>query len=151
MDSKQGRCILDEYSTLVTELHVIETTVKSFLTRSKAFEKKLKKTMEHYNKLIIKKKKPQKSNLNRKKSGINKESPISNEMCIFMKVPQGTFMARTSVTTAINKYIKECGLQKLDNKRIIVLDATLATLLKLAKDTEITFFDLPRYMNFHFT
>ena len=68
-----------------------------------------------------------------------------------MKVPQGTFMARTSVTTAINKYIKECGLQKLDNKRIIVLDATLATLLKLAKDTEITFFDLPRYMNFHFT
>ena len=50
----------------------------------------------------------------------------------------------------INKYIKDNKLQNPDNRRQIIPNTELRNLLKIPEGEEITFFDLPRYMNLHF-
>lgn len=141
--------LLDEHVAILAELNTIEKTVKTMQTKSKQYQKKLKKVLLHYDKLV-KKKKNKHINSDRIKSGINKESPISNELCRFLKISDGSLIARTMATTAINTYIKTNKLQQEDNKRKICLDENLANLFKLPVGQEITFFDLPKYMNHHF-
>ena len=141
--------LAEDLTALINTISDIDTQVKQSMHEAKQFSKKLKKLTEHYDKLM-KKKKAKGNGSNRIKSGINKESPISKEMCDFLKVREGSLVARTEVTTAINKYIKANDLQKPENRRLIVLDKVLSKLLKLEEKIEITFFDLPKYMNFHF-
>jgi chromatin remodeling complex protein RSC6 len=64
--------------------------------------------------------------------------------------PVGTEMARTEVTRDINKYIRTNNLQDKENGRKINPDAKLASLLKLKKNDELTYFNLQRYMSPHF-
>jgi chromatin remodeling complex protein RSC6 len=59
-------------------------------------------------------------------------------------------MARTEVTREINVYIRANKLQDVNNGRKINPDKKLATLLKLNKDDELTYFNLQRYMSSHF-
>ena len=59
-------------------------------------------------------------------------------------------MARTDVSKEINAYIRSNGLQDKANGRKINADSKLATLLKLSKDDELTYFNLQRYMKHHF-
>ena len=99
---------------------------------------------------IVKKKKKSKQQNNRTRSGINKESKVTDELCDFLNVLHGTLLARTTVTTMINKYIKDNKLQNPENKRKIIPNQELRELLKIPEGEEITFFDLPRYMNLHF-
>jgi chromatin remodeling complex protein RSC6 len=59
-------------------------------------------------------------------------------------------MARTEVTREINTYIRAHNLQDKENGRKINPDTKLATLLKLKKSDELTYFNLQRYMSPHF-
>jgi upstream activation factor subunit UAF30 len=59
-------------------------------------------------------------------------------------------MARTAVTRDINSYIRANNLQDSDNGRKINPDTKLASLLKLTKEDELTYFNLQRYMSPHF-
>ena len=59
-------------------------------------------------------------------------------------------MARTDVTREINTYIRAHKLQDKDNGRKIIPDTKLATLLKLKKTDELTYFNLQKYMSPHF-
>jgi hypothetical protein len=59
-------------------------------------------------------------------------------------------MARTDVTREINKYIRAHDLQDKTNGRKIIPDAKLASLLKLKKTDELTYFNLQKYMSPHF-
>jgi upstream activation factor subunit UAF30 len=59
-------------------------------------------------------------------------------------------MARTEVSSAIDKYIKAHGLQDKANGRIIVPDAKLLALLKIGTGDELSYFNLQRYIKPHF-
>ena len=87
---------------------------------------------------------------NRAPSGFVKPTKISDELAKFLEKPSGTEMARTEVTRDINKYIRTHNLQDKDNGRKIIPDSKLATLLKLKKSDELTYFNLQRYMSPHF-
>ena len=58
-------------------------------------------------------------------------------------------MARTEITRAINKYIRENGLQDIKNKRNINPDEKLSMLFKLTPDDELTYFNIQRYLSPH--
>jgi len=77
-------------------------------------------------------------------------SRISDELASFLAKPSGTEMARTEVTRDINKYIREHNLQDKANGRQINPDSKLASLLKVAKNDVLTYFNLQRYMSPHF-
>ena len=59
-------------------------------------------------------------------------------------------MARTTVTSKIIKYIKDNELQDPKNKKVILLDNKLESLLK-SDGNEITFFNLQTYMSKHYS
>ena len=83
-------------------------------------------------------------------SGFAKPSPISTELCNFLGKPDGTEMARTEVTRLLTVYIKEHSLQDPSNKRIIVPDERLTSLLQVDANAELTYFNLQKYMKRHF-
>ena len=87
---------------------------------------------------------------NRAPSGFVKPTRISDELAKFLEKPSGSEMARTEVTRDINKYIRTHNLQDKENGRKINPDSKLATLLKLKKSDELTYFNLQRYMSPHF-
>jgi chromatin remodeling complex protein RSC6 len=87
---------------------------------------------------------------NRSPSGFVKPTRISDELASFLGKEVGTEMARTAVTRDINAYIRANSLQDTDNGRKINPDSKLATLLKLTKEDELTYFNLQRYMSPHF-
>jgi upstream activation factor subunit UAF30 len=87
---------------------------------------------------------------NRAPSGFVKPTRISDELAKFLEKPSGSEMARTEVTREINTYIRAHNLQDKENGRKINPDTKLATLLKLKKSDELTYFNLQRYMSPHF-
>lgn len=88
---------------------------------------------------------------NRQPSGFVKPTKISDELAKFLEKPVGTEMARTDVTREINTYIRAHKLQDASNGRKIIPDAKLASLLKLKKTDELTYFNLQKYMSPHFS
>lgn len=106
-------------------------------------------------KKLIKKLKPQKNKKvlkpDRKPHGFAVPSVVSEELCHFMKVVPGTLVSRTNVTKQLTHYISENKLQNVDNKRQILPDAVLSSLLgDAAKDAYLTHFTIQKYMNHHF-
>jgi chromatin remodeling complex protein RSC6 len=87
---------------------------------------------------------------NRAPSGFVKPTKISDELASFLGKEKGTEMARTDVTREINTYIRANKLQDSQNGRKINPDTKLATLLKLKKTDELTYFNLQKYMSPHF-
>jgi upstream activation factor subunit UAF30 len=83
-------------------------------------------------------------------SGFAKPTLISDELCAFLGKPVGTEMARTEVTKSITAYIKEHSLQHSENKRHIKPDTALKALLNVDDSTELTYFNLQKYMKVHF-
>lgn len=95
--------------------------LKSLLKRAAEIQK-------HVLKFSTSKKNHRKSNPN-VESGILKAVPITVEMAKFMKVPADTLVSRVDGMKAIHAYIKEKELQRPDNKKFILPDKRLATLL----------------------
>ena len=121
------------WNTLRSEFRLLERqTVRELKNAQKASQKKKRKTG------------------NRAPSGFVKPTLISNELAGFLGKPEGSEMARTEVTREINKYIRTNNLQDKENGRKINPDSKLATLLKLKKTDELTYFNLQRYMSPHF-
>ena len=83
-------------------------------------------------------------------SGFAKPALISPELCSFLGKPEGTEMARTEVTKHLTTYIKEHNLQDSENKRKIVPDAALKKLLNVDDSSELTYFNLQKFMKVHF-
>jgi len=83
-------------------------------------------------------------------SGFAKPGFISSELCDFLKVDHDTQLARTDVTKKITQYIKENNLQDPLNKRRLLLDKSLTTLLKPSEGQEVTYFNLQSFMKKHY-
>lgn len=86
-------------------------------------------------------------------SGFTKPVKLSDALCAFMGVEPGTALPRTSVTKFINEYIKTNNLQNPANKRHIIPDARLKSILDLSgrEDAEVTYFNMQTFIKHHFT
>jgi len=133
-----------EFLAKLQQLSVMISTLKS---EYRALEKKWSREVKTAQKVSSKRKRKAG---NRAPSGFVKPTKISDELAKFLEKPTGTEMARTEVTRDINKYIRTHNLQDKDNGRKINPDTKLATLLKLKKTDELTYFNLQRYMSPHF-
>lgn len=85
-------------------------------------------------------------------SGIAKPSKISPELAGFLKVDPTAELARTDVIRQIAGYIKTNNLENPSNRREIIPDKDLSSLLGIEKGhkDKITYFNLQRYMKPHF-
>ena len=133
-----------EFIAKLQQLSVMISTLKS---EYRALEKKWSREVKSAQKVSSKRKRKAG---NRAPSGFVKPNKISDELASFLGKEKGTEMARTEVTRDINKYIRTNNLQDKENGRKINPDNKLATLLKLKKTDELTYFNLQRYMSPHF-
>ena len=79
-------------------------------------------------------------------SGFATPTKISNELCAFMGLQNGTEVARTEVTKYLSKYIKDHSLQDEKNRRVILPDKKLGKLLNVSKTDSVTYFNIQKYM-----
>jgi chromatin remodeling complex protein RSC6 len=134
--------VLERLQRFATELKdtvlLVKTLQKEFQKVQKSSVKKTKKTSQ------VASTKP------RTPSGFAKPTKLSDELCGFLGVPSGSQMARTEVTRVINEYIKKNSLQDTADKRTIVPDSKLLTILKLGEGDKLTYFNLQTYIKHHF-
>lgn len=146
---------LDELSTTKNNFDEILNTLSSFKSQITMLSNQVRALQKNVNKQMrVLEREAKKNRLkgNRKPSGFAVPSKISNQLCNFMKKPEGSEAARTEVTRYIIQYIKENNLQNPNNKKEINPDKALGSLLgykKSSKDT-VTYFNIQRYMNKHF-
>jgi len=102
-------------------------------------------------KLLSKQQKQKKTKTDNKPHGFAIPSKVSNELCAFMGKEPGTLIARTEVTKKLTEYINTHQLKNPENKRQILPDAVLTSLLGgELKDVFLTHFTIQKYMNPHF-
>jgi len=130
----------------IAKLQQIGGLIASLKTEYRTLEKAWSKELRTSQKTNKKKKRSG----NRAPSGFVKPTKISSELASFLEKPEGTEMARTTVTREINAYIRTNLLQDKSNGRKIIPDAKLAALLKLGKTDELTYFNLQKFMSPHF-
>jgi upstream activation factor subunit UAF30 len=131
----------------LTKLQSLGVFISALKTEYRALEKKWTHELKVAQKQSSKRKRKAG---NRAPSGFVKPTKISDELASFLGKEMGTEMARTDVTREINAYIRAHKLQDKDNGRKINPDSKLATLLKLKKTDELTYFNLQKYMSPHF-
>jgi chromatin remodeling complex protein RSC6 len=98
------------------------------------------------------KKKKQKLNSDGTKplNGFSKPGQVSDKLRKFMGLDSEQLVARVEVTKFITKYCQENGLQNEKDKRILLPDSALQDLLNVGTDVELTYFNLQKYLKFHF-
>lgn len=131
----------------VGKLNALSAMINSLKSEFRSLQKKYEREVKTAQKTSSKNKR---KTGNRKPSGFTKPSKISDELATFLGKEKGVEMARTDVTREITAYIRGHNLQDKENGRKINPDAKLASLLKLKKNEELTYFNLQRYMSPHF-
>lgn len=140
--------LINEQSLEFTaKLQQVSALLSSLKSDFRAIEKKWSRELKAAQKQSSKRKRKAGT---RAPSGFVKPTRISDELSTFLAKPVGSEMARTEVTREINKYIRTHNLQDKENGRKINPDAKLASLLKLKKSDELTYFNLQKYMSPHF-
>ena len=139
--------LADQSVEFLAKLQQLGALISSLKTEYRSLEKKWTREVKTAQKQSSKRKRKAG---NRAPSGFVKPTKISDELASFLGKDKGSEMARTDVTREINTYIRAHKLQDKDNGRKINPDSKLATLLKLKKTDELTYFNLQKYMSPHF-
>ena len=137
----------DLFSDFYSKLQVFSTNFAGLKSDFRLLQKTVSRELRVAKKLNSKRSRKMGK---RSPSGFTVPTPVSLELATFLGKPMGTSMARTDVTKEINNYIRANSLQDKTNGRKIIPDAKLATLLKVGKTDELTYFNLQRYMSPHF-
>ena len=139
--------ISHSWSTFTEKLQSLSQLLNSLKSDFKALEKRSTRELKLAQKTNNKRKNKKGT---RNPSGFVKPTRMSAQLAAFLGKEEGSEMARTEVTREINKYIRAHNLQDPANGRKINPDNALATLLKVGKDDELTYFNLQKYMSPHF-
>jgi chromatin remodeling complex protein RSC6 len=139
---------LDKLEMLIKEQSDTIANMKELYESMKTKQKNLMKVLE---KVKHKMTRPSKPKQNRKPCGFARPTPVSKDMCEFLKVKEGTEVSRTTVTRALIDYIKENKLQQTENKKQINPDETLYKLFgEEARSQTLTYFTMQKFVNHHF-
>ena len=135
---------LTEFGAKLQQVSALQASLKA---EFKALEKTITKNEKTALKNSHKKKK---ASGNRAPSGFVKPTLITDELATFLGKSHGTKLARTEVSKELHKYIREHNLQNTANGRRIVPDEKLSALLKLKEGDDLTYFNLQKFLKYHF-
>lgn len=141
---------VDKFLVIVETLYKFQNDIKDMLTVVKTLHKDYSRMV----KTTSKKSKKGGGNADgtkRQPSGFAKPTLLSDQLCDFLGVAHNTSLARTEVTRMINEYIKTHKLQDPKDKRKIVPDAKLQSILKIDESVVLSYFNLQSHLKGHFT
>lgn len=169
--------LVKEFSEICEDVNLVKNSLNDLMTKLKLYKKKIEKLTKDKEKDKSKSKPKSKSKnaeedntetenvdeevkKTRKSkktkpvveppSGITKPSLISDELAKFLDKPSGTEMTRADVTKELYKYINLNGLQNQSEKVKININQTLADLLGIEINQEVTYFNIQSLMNKHY-
>jgi chromatin remodeling complex protein RSC6 len=137
----------DKFAQILDKLQSFVNDAKEMTVLVKAMQKEHQKLQKQTTKKI---KKTGGEVSKRSPSGFAKPTKLSDDLCNFLGEPVGSSMARTIVTKHINEYIKKHSLQDQSDKRHIIPDAKLKSILSISEGDKLTYFNLQTYIKQHF-
>ena len=135
------------FNKLINQFQDIQNAMKTLHSNLKVLQKEILRERKESKKKESKIKK--KSDKKKSPSGFAKPSPVSSELASFLGLSPSEQIARTDVTSKVIAYVKTNNLQNPENKKQIVPDAKLGSILKSGTDV-VTFFNLQTYLKKHF-
>jgi TolA-binding protein len=132
------------FDSLHQDLNGFKSQITEMQSKVRLLEKTIKKDLKN-----SEKKKPVISK-GALESGFAKPGQVTDELCVFMQKPLGSEIARTEATEYIIQYIRTHKLQDMKNRKKIIPNEALLQLLATPA-TELTYFNLQKYLNVHFT
>lgn len=132
----------EQFTQLRTRFNELRTAFTEYNSNLTAFDKLATRTV----KALQKGRRRRATNGEYTPSGFNKPSPISTELAAFLNKPADIQMSRTEVTRALSAYIKQHNLQNPENRKFIVPDAPLASLLRISRDDSLSYFNLQKHL-----
>lgn len=141
---------VDRYQTVLDKLQSFVNDAKELIVVVKTLQKEHTKLQKLSSKKVKKTAVASGDVAKRSPSGFAKPTKLSDDLCTFLGVENGSFMARTLVTKHINEYIKKNNLQDANDKRNIMPDAKLKTILSSVEGDKLTYFNLQTFIKQHF-
>lgn len=138
---------VDKYATVLEKLQSFATEIKELITVVKTMQKEHNKLKQQKG---SRKAKKAGGDTKRAPSGFAKPTALSDTLCEFLGVPQGSSLARTEVTRIINQYVKTNNLQDQTDKRRINADDKLKSIMSMQEGDKLTYFNLQSYIKHHF-
>ena len=139
--------IAEKFSSLMSTLATLKTAITGVQNEVRALETAVNKSHRSFKREVAKNKKDRTA---RSPSGFAKPTAVSPNLCKFMNKEEGSTVARTEVTQFLINYIRENKLQNEENKKEIIPNQELQTLLGLEEGATVRYFDLQKHMNQHF-
>jgi chromatin remodeling complex protein RSC6 len=141
--------VQDDVKAMLTQANTLRETVGALVAELKRVEKRVARLQTEADKRRRKSKKPVEGEevKPRKPSIFELPTPLSNDLCSFLGVSNGSKESRSNVTKAITSYVKQHDLK---NKHTIAPDAKLKSLLGVKDGEVLTYFNLQRYLNRHY-
>ena len=141
--------VQDDVKAMLTQASTVRETVGVLVSELKRLEKRVAKLQKEADKRRRKTKKPVEGEevVPRKPSIFEVPTGLSNELCSFLGLSNGSKESRSNVTKAITTYVKDHNLK---NKHNITPDAKLKSLLGVKDGEVLTYFNLQRYLNRHY-
>lgn len=136
----------------VSPVAEINALLSSLVATVKDVQSKLKVLSKDYDRMkkTVEKAERRRANARSSPSGFAKPIKLSEEICKFLEIPEGSELSRTEVTRRLTQYIKTNNLNNPENRRIILPDAKLRQILALKGDEEVSYFTIQHYLNHHF-
>ena len=138
--------VTQQFTNIINNLNIFKTQIIGLQQNIKQVEKSVKKQLKDLKKTIVK----NKNKGNKQPSGFAKPCKVSKELCEFMNKSEGSEIARTEVTKYLIEYVKVNNLVNINNKKFILPDNKLKTLLGIEEGQDLTYFNIQKYMNKHF-
>ncbi len=141
--------VQDDVKAMLVQAAAVRETTGALVAELKRLEKRVAKLQKEADKRRRKSKKPVEGEevKPRKPSIFELPTPLSNDLCSFLALSNGSKESRSNVTKAITTYVK---LHNLKNKHTITPDAKLKSLLGVKDGEVLTYFNLQRYLNPHY-
>lgn len=124
-------------------------TLESIQSSLLSLEKAIKALQRETHKIRQKLEDPtgEKAKARSENNSFKKPQQISDQLRAFLKLADGELVSRSDVTKRIFAYAKE---NKLNNGKVINLDATLKDLLKPMDGQDVTVTNLQKFINHHY-
>ena len=136
----------DKFVEILETLQSFQNNLKELVSVVKVLQKEHVKLVKQKSKKTSKKQVVDEvtgvATVKRQPSGFAKPTKLSDDLCDFLGVPHDTLMARTDVTRDLNNYIKANNLQDPNDRRKIIPDTKLKTILALTDGVPLTYFSL---------
>ena len=131
--------------SLATELAAIRAELADLHKEHKSMMKMLRKMKTAQEDPTGEKAKARAAN-----NSFNKFVEITSELREFLALPTDEQISRSQVSKRMNVYVTENNLKHPDNKRIIILDDKLKSLLKPEEGVQVTFQNIQKYLSPHY-